>query len=121
MPNFEPRNFEEYRVNFPPPVQAKLEEMRAAVRSAAPTSLETISYKMPAFTLGGKTLVHFAAFKAHLGFYPGVASIANFSAALSDYKTAKGSVQFPYSSALPTKLIERIVRFKAGELRRSSG
>jgi uncharacterized protein YdhG (YjbR/CyaY superfamily) len=63
-------------------------------------------------------LVHFAAFKKHIGFYPTPSAMAAFRDQLSAYKSAKGSVQFPLASPMPLKLIERMVRFRVTEVRR---
>ncbi len=87
--------------------------MRQAIRKGAPGARETISYNMPAFSVDGKPIVLFAAFKSHIGFYPGVAAIAAFKDELSSYKSAKGSVQFPVEDPLPLSLVTRIVRFRA--------
>lgn len=102
---------DEYINGFPQPVQKLLRKMRAAVRKAAPDAQETIGYNVPAFTLGGKKLVWFAAFKSHIGFYPGAAAIRAFNKDLSQYKTAKGSAQFPFTEPLPLHLVSRIGHF----------
>ncbi len=107
-----PTDIDEYISGFPKEVQALLEKMRGTIRKAAPEAQETISYNVPAFTLGGKKLVWFAAFKSHVGFYPGAAAIAAFKEELSRYKTARGSAQFPFKDPLPLDLVSRIVKFR---------
>ena len=69
---------------------------------------------MPTFVLHGN-LVHFAAWRNHIGFYPGVSGIAAFKQELGKYKNAKGSVQFPFDEPVPLELITRIVKFRVAE------
>jgi len=109
-----PKSIDEYISGFPPDIQKKLNELRMTIRKAAPEAEEKISYQMPTFALKGN-LVHFAAFKNHIGFYPAPSGIERFSKALSVYKGAKGSVQFPVHDPLPLSLIDRIVRFRVKE------
>ena len=85
--------------------------MRKTIREAAPDAEETIKYQMPTFTLKGN-LVHFAAFKNHIGFYPAPRGIEEFKEELSAYKGAKGSVQFPLGKPVPFDLVRRIVKFR---------
>jgi uncharacterized protein YdhG (YjbR/CyaY superfamily) len=109
-----PGNIDEYVAGFPQDVRAILEKMRTTIRRAAPGAQETISYQIPTFTLKGN-LVHFAAFKKHIGFYPTSTGIARFKNELSAYKSAKGSVQFPLDKPIPYGLIGRIVKFRVRE------
>ncbi|MNW44641.1 hypothetical protein D3C74_218790 [compost metagenome] len=107
-------SIDEYISNFPTEVQDKLQALRKVIREAAPEAKEKISYQMPTFALHGN-LVHFAAFKNHIGFYPGASGISAFQDELSIYKNAKGSVQFPIQSSPPYELISRIVKFRVAE------
>jgi len=107
-------SIDEYIATFPKDIQKILEELRAAIKAAAPDSEEKISYQMPTFFLNGN-LVHFAAFKKHIGFYPTPSGIEAFQKELSVYDGAKGSVQFPIDEPMPLKLISRIVKFRAAE------
>ncbi len=109
-----PRDIDEYIAGFEAHVRVVLEEVRTSIRNAAPEATETIKYRIPTFVQNGN-LVHFAAFKNHVGFYPAPSGIARFKAELSQYKWAKGSVQFPLDRPVPLKLIERIVRFRVSE------
>jgi uncharacterized protein YdhG (YjbR/CyaY superfamily) len=109
-----PKNIDEYITGFPQDVQDILEKIRSTIRKAAPNAEETINYQMPTFTLKGN-LVHFAAFKKHIGFYPTPTGIEQFQKELSVYKGAKGSVQFPMDKPIPFDLISRIVRFRVKE------
>jgi uncharacterized protein YdhG (YjbR/CyaY superfamily) len=110
------RNIDQYIAHFPPDVREKLAKIREAIRQAAPDAEETISYKMPSFVLKG-TLVYFAAFKKHIGFYPRTTAITKFRKELAPYGGAKGSVRFPLDKPIPTQLIRRIVKFRAAENR----
>lgn len=103
-----------YIADFPPAVQQILQTIRATVREAAPGATEAISYQMPTFKLHGN-LVHFAAYKNHIGFYPVPTGIEAFKEELSVYKQGKGSVQFPLDRPMPYDLIHRIVAFRVAE------
>lgn len=109
-----PKNLDEYIARFPDDVRETLEKIRMTIRKAAPDAQETISYQIPTFTLYGN-LVHFAAFKRHIGFYPGPSGIEKFRDELSIYDGAKGSVQFPLDKPIPFSLISRIVKFRVNE------
>ena len=108
------KTIDEYIAGFPPDVQAILEKIRMTIREAAPDAEETIKYQMPTFTLQGN-LVHFAAFKKHIGFYPVPTGIEAFKDELSVYQGGKGSVQFPMDKPIPFDLIGRIVKFRVKE------
>ena len=81
------------------------------IQKAAPSAGETISYGIPTFTLNGN-LVHFAAFKNHIGFYPAPTAIKEFEKEFSIYKTSKGAVQFPLDKPMPLNLISKIVKYR---------
>jgi len=116
-----PKNIDEYIAAFPPEVQAILERIRLTARKAAPAAQETISYGMPAFTLGG-ALVYFAAFKKHIGFYPPVRGDRKLEKAIAAYAGEKGSLRFPLDRAIPYGLIERIVKLRVKQmLEKSAG
>ena len=102
------KNFDEYLESFPKETQQLLGKMRLTIRRAAPKAKESISYGMPTFILG-RNRIYFAAYKNHIGFYPGGA-IAPFKEDLSAYKSTKGGVQFPINEPLPTALVSRIVK-----------
>jgi len=115
-----PGNVDEYIAAFPHDVQAILKKIRTTIREAAPEAEETITYRIPTFTLKGN-LVHFAAFKKHIGFYPTPTGIEKFKNELSDYEGAKDSVKFPLDKPIPYALIGEIVKFRASEnLKRAS-
>jgi uncharacterized protein YdhG (YjbR/CyaY superfamily) len=108
---------DEYIKTFPKDVQKILEKMRQTIREAAPDAEEAFSYQMPTFKLGGKNLVHFAAWGKHVGFYPTPSGIEAFEKELSKYKRAKGSIQFPLNEPMPYDLVKRIVMFRVSELK----
>ena len=105
---------DEYIAAAPKEVQAVLNEIRATVKAAAPEATEKISYGMPTFFLNGN-LIHFAAHKNHIGFYPTPNGIEKFKKELSKYEGAKGSVQFPLDQLMPLQLISKIVKFRVAE------
>lgn len=106
---------DEYILQFPVEVQAILQTLRKLVKDISPEAEEKMSYQMPTYYLKGN-LVHFAAYKNHIGFYPTPAGIDAFKDELSDYKSAKGSVQFPIDKPIPFELIKRIVEFRVSEM-----
>ncbi len=103
-----------YIAGLPEEIQQRLNQIRDVIRRAAPDATEKISYMMPTFYLNGN-LVHFAAFKNHIGLYPAPSGVAAFQKELSVYKNAKGSVQFPHNQPLPLDLISEIVKFRVLE------
>jgi uncharacterized protein YdhG (YjbR/CyaY superfamily) len=105
------KTVDDYIRSFPEEVQHILEEVRATIRQAAPEATETIKYAMPTYVYNGN-LVHFAAYKNHIGFYPAPVGIESFQKELAVYKGGKGSVQFPIDQPMPLDLISRIVAFR---------
>ncbi len=105
---------DEYIDSAPKEVQAVLNEIRATIKAAAPEATERIAYGMPTFFLNGN-LIHFAAHKNHIGFYPTPSGIEKFKKELSKYEGAKGSVQFPLDKPMPLQLISKIVKFRVEE------
>jgi uncharacterized protein YdhG (YjbR/CyaY superfamily) len=107
----------EYLDTFPKETREILQKVRRTVVSAAPESVEAISYGIPTFKLDSKNLVHFAGWKNHIGFYPTPSATKKFGKELSRYKGGKGSLQFPLDEAIPFDLIRRIVVFRVQEIR----
>jgi len=103
-----------YIAAFPEEIQEKLQRLREVIRAAAPEATEKISYQMPTFYLNGN-LVHFAAFKHHIGFYPTPSGTEHFQKELSTYKTSKGTVQFPLDQPIPYDLVIKMVNFRVAE------
>lgn len=107
-------SIDEYILQFTPEVQEILKTLRKVIKEAAPAASEKISYQMPTFALYGN-LVHFAAYKNHIGFYPAPSGVDTFKEELSKYKGAKGSIQFPIEEPMPYELISRMVKFRVAE------
>lgn len=111
MSTAKPNTIDEYITGFPKDIQILLEQIRETIKKAAPDAEEAIKYAIPTFMQNGSNLVHFAAFKQHIGLYPTPAGIEEFKKELSVYPNAKGSVQFPLNKPMPLNLISRIVKF----------
>ena len=107
-------SIDEYIATFSKEVQTILQELRATIKAAEPDAEEKISYQIPTFALKGN-LVHFAAWKTHVGFYPGANGVKTFAQELAKYETAKGSVRFQMTDPLPHELISNIVKFRVVE------
>jgi uncharacterized protein YdhG (YjbR/CyaY superfamily) len=104
---------EEYIALFPAEIQEILRKIRQVIHDAAPDAEEAISYQMPTFKLNGN-LVHFAAFKDHIGFFPTPSGVEAYPE-LMQYKTGKGTLQFPLDEPIPYDLIRRVVEFRLKE------
>jgi uncharacterized protein YdhG (YjbR/CyaY superfamily) len=107
-------NIDDYIAGFPKDIQNKLKDLRATIKKAAPKAEEKISYAMPTFALHGN-LVHFAAFKNHIGFYPAPRAIEEFKKELAGYEGSKGTVQFPLDKPLPLALIAKMVKYRVAQ------
>lgn len=102
---------DEYIAQFPAERQEILHKIRAVIREAAPGAEERTSWDMPTYWQG-ENLVHFANGKHHVGFYPTPEAIMAFAERLKDYKSSKGTVQFPYAKPIPYELIGEITRWR---------
>jgi uncharacterized protein YdhG (YjbR/CyaY superfamily) len=105
-------SIDEYIASFPDEVQKILEELRATIKATAPNTKEKISYQIPTFELNGRNLIHFAAWKKHIGMYPIPAGSEAFEKELAQYTDGKGTLKFPLDKPLPLKLIREIVQFR---------
>jgi uncharacterized protein YdhG (YjbR/CyaY superfamily) len=108
------KTIDNYIESFPKDIQKILQEIRRTIREAAPKAEEVINYQIPTFKLNGN-LVHFAAFKNHIGFYPGSKAIKVFMKEFSSYKSSKGAVQFPIEKQMPLALIKKIIKYRVKE------
>ena len=108
-------NVDEYIMDFPEDVSVILKKIRAVILEKAPGAEENISYGMPAYKVQKKSLVYFAGFKNHIGFYATPSGHTEFHEKLSAYKQGKGSVQFPIKKPIPFDLIAEIVEFRLNE------
>ena len=107
-------SIDQYIASFPEETQKILEEIRSTVKAAAPEAEEKISYQMPTFFLNGN-LIHFAAFKNHIGIYPTPSGTQAFKDEISRYQGAKGSIRLPIDEPMPLELIGKIVKFRVAE------
>lgn len=107
-------SIDQYIADFPENIQDKLEKIREIIHREAPEATEKIAYGMPTFYLKGN-LVHFAAFKNHIGFFPAPSGINAFENQLSKYRTGKGTLQFKNDEEIPYDLIKKMVQFRISE------
>ena len=114
MDKKESLSVDEYILSFPESIQKKLAELRAVIKEISSEAEERISYQMPAYFLNG-SLVNFAGYAKHIGFYPGESCIHAFKEELSGYKYAVGWVQFPMEKPPPVELIKKMVIFRVDE------
>ena len=91
-------------------IQERLFTIRKAISETIPEAEERISYKMPTFWKG-RNIIHFAAFKNHIGIYPGGEATSFFADKLKDYKTSKGTIQLPNNKDVPLELIKEITKW----------
>jgi uncharacterized protein YdhG (YjbR/CyaY superfamily) len=111
MKNMKAGSIDEYIASFPANIQKILTAIRGTVKKAAPGAVEAIKYDMPTFVLGDN-LVHFAAFKNHIGFYPVPRDVEEFQKELSAFDGDKSTLKIPLDSPPPLALLERIVKFR---------
>jgi uncharacterized protein YdhG (YjbR/CyaY superfamily) len=109
-----PKTIDEYISLFPKEIQDILNKIRLTIKGMVPKAQETISYGIPTFKLN-KNLVHFAAFKNHIGFFPTSSGVLAFKKELASYETSKGTIRFPIDKPIPYDLIKRIVKFRMKE------
>ena len=111
MQKEKPLTIDDYISDFPAEVQLKLQILRSTIKNIIPDATEKISYGIPTFALA-KNIVHFAAFKNHIGLYALPETNEKFQEELSKYTTGKGSIQFPLNEDLPLSLIEKLLRYR---------
>ncbi|MFV0399693.1 MAG: iron chaperone [Oscillospiraceae bacterium] len=102
---------DDYIAAQPEAVRPLLVKLRKVIREAAPEAEERMSWQMPTFWQK-HNLVHFAAQKHHIGFYPTPEAIVTFAEELKEYKTTKGGVQLPLSKPIPYELVGKITRWR---------
>ena len=115
MVNRQIRSIDDYIAGFPKNVQDILTRFRIVIKESAPKAQETLNYGIPTFKLNGN-LVHFGAFKNHIGFYPTPSAIDAFEKDLSPYEISKGTVKFALDRPIPFELIKKIVQFRVNEV-----
>jgi uncharacterized protein YdhG (YjbR/CyaY superfamily) len=106
-----------YIESLPAGARRELKKMRAAIRSVAPGAVEVMAYRIPAFTLHGRALVYYAAWKNHTSLYPITPRITRaHAAAVKGYETGKGTIRFPLDKPLPVALVKRLVKTRMAEV-----
>lgn len=113
-----PKTIDEYILRQEEQAQPHLQEMNIAIKAAIPDAIGKISWSMPTYWKKWN-LIHFAAFKKHIGLYPGPEAVEVFADRLQDYKTSKGTIQFPYDKPLPLELIAEIATWCETEVEKS--
>lgn len=111
-----PQTIDAFIAQYDPELQTRLQELRQTIRNAAPGAQEAIAYGIPTFKLNGKNLVHFSAYKKHIGFYPNPGGIEAFAERLAPYEQSKGTVKFPLDQPLPLDLIAEIVAYRVQQV-----
>ncbi|MDR2231709.1 MAG: DUF1801 domain-containing protein [Tannerella sp.] len=106
-----PATIDDYISMQPEQIQILLIKIRQTIREAAPDSIEKISWRMPTFWQG-ENLIHFAAFKKHIGIYPGDLLLTPFTERIAGYKSSKGAIQFPFDKPIDYELIADITRYR---------
>jgi uncharacterized protein YdhG (YjbR/CyaY superfamily) len=108
---------DDYLAALPDDQRAALELLRGQIRAAAPQAVETIAYAMPGYRLDGRYFLGFAATKRACSFYPGHAPLIELAGELADYRTQKGTINYPADRPLPADLVARIVAVRLAEFR----
>lgn len=113
-----PGDIDEYIAGFPRSVQRVLERVRSTIRKAVPAAEETITYRMPTYTLHGRYMLYFAGWKRHYSLYPATDRLAAaFKHELARYEVSgRGTIRFPLAEPVPVRLIAGIARFRAKEV-----
>jgi uncharacterized protein YdhG (YjbR/CyaY superfamily) len=116
------KTVDEYIGKQPPAVQVILRRIRSTVRKAVPEAEESISYQMPGYKLHGRPMFYFAAWKKHCSLYPGAAGVVEaFKDDLAPYEVSKGTISFSYSQRVPVRLISRLAKFRAKQVKARLG
>lgn len=106
-----------YLAGVAEPRRSTLEALRRSILDVVPDAEQGISYGVPAFRIGGKVVVGFAAHKDHLNYLPhSGAVVAGLGDELAGYKTTKGSVQFAIDQPLPADLVRLLIQARLDEL-----
>ena len=114
MKNLKTSSIDEYIAGFQTDLRVILQKVRQTIHEAAPDAREKIAYGIPTFALEGN-LVHFAAFKEHIGFYPDPRGIEEFIDKLAKYRSGKGTIQFPLNEPIPYELIKEVTLWRVSD------
>jgi uncharacterized protein YdhG (YjbR/CyaY superfamily) len=107
--NAKPTTAEEYVATFPPDIQAILRNLRETIYATIPDAAETIRYAMPAVMLNGHYVVHYGAWKHHIGLYPIPPMPVELEPEVAPYRSTKDTMRLPYKTALPSELLQRVL------------
>ena len=107
---------DDYIAALPPHARSVADSIRQTIRAVAPDSVETMSYQMPAFKWNGRYLIHFGAWKKHIGLYPIPKGTAVFEKQVAPYVTGKGTVRLPLKDPIPHDLVRAMVTFRMKEI-----
>ena len=107
---------DEYIATLPPHARSVAESIRQTIRLTAPDCVETISYQMPAFKWNGKNLIHFGAWKTHIGLYPIPKGTPSFAKQVAPYVAGKGTVRLPLRDPIPHDIVRAMVTFRMKEI-----
>ncbi|WP_373356059.1 iron chaperone [Pseudoroseicyclus sp. CXY001] len=117
-----PESIDAYLVGLPEPAQGVIAEIRRRIATAAPEAEETIRYGMPAVQIGGRTVIHYAGWKAHAGLYPVYRGDAAYEAALAPWRDKKDTVRLPYKAEpFPWEIVEMILAARLAVMRAGGG
>jgi uncharacterized protein YdhG (YjbR/CyaY superfamily) len=113
------REVDEYLREVEEPKRSTLEQLRQTILEIVPAAEQVISYRVPAFRVGGKTVAGFAAFNSHLSYLPFSGSVLDaLSEELRGYTMTKSALHFPVDRSLPKPLVERLIAVRLEQLRR---
>jgi uncharacterized protein YdhG (YjbR/CyaY superfamily) len=111
------REIDRYLAAIDEPKRSTLEALRTAILEVLPEAEQCISYGMPAFKVGGKTVAGFAAFKNHLSYLPHSGSVlSSLGDDLAAYEMSKGALRFAVDKPLPKRLVKKLVATRLREL-----
>ncbi len=113
-----PKTIDAYIAAQPEAVRPVLERLRVILRKALPDAVESISYQIPTFKIGGRAVIFFAGWKAHVSLYPATGRVASELAdEIAPYKVSKGTLKFPLGKRIPARLVARVAKLRAEETR----
>ena len=112
---------DEYLRGVDEPKRSTLQALRRTILEIVPDAEQVISYRVPAFRVGGKTVAGFAAFKDHLSYLPFSGSVlGQLADELEGYRMTKSSLHFPVDRPLPKSVVRSLIAMRLGELREAS-
>ena len=104
---------DEYLRGVEEPARSTLQTLRRTILEIVPDAEEVISYRVPAFRVGGETVAGFAAFKNHLSYLPFSGSVlSQLAEELDGYAMTKSSLHFPVDRPLPRALVEKLIKVR---------